>query len=232
MDRAADAGVVWRRDIRQRLDLGIQWLDPTRKPIDIGVEDDASRAARKNHKVSEDYQFVVEEMKPIRRVDLRMVDVCDFLIVNLDMDIHACGTYEEIFLANRQKKPIFIHVEQGKQAAPDWLYGTLPHEYFHSTWESLHQHVERVAHNPNFIDPYGRWYFFDWMGCNEEEERLDRLTAEINMYSAKLVVLMNQDISARSSLEIKRVMSRINGLCEAKKDGRSFAEWNVGPEDE
>jgi nucleoside 2-deoxyribosyltransferase len=169
MDRAPDAGVGWRRDIRHTLeDLRILWLDPTRKPIQVGVENDASREMRRKSKSLGNYTAVTREMKPIRCVDLRMVDICDFLVVNLDLDIHACGTYEEVFLANRQKKPIFIHVEQGKKAAPDWLYGTLPHDYFHSTWEEIYAHIRYVATDPKFNDPTRRWFFFDWMGGKDE----------------------------------------------------------------
>ena len=167
MDRAADDGVGWRREIKRSLgDLQVYWMDPTRKPIDVGVEDDTSRAVRKKCKNAGRYDLVKKEMDPIRRVDLRMVDICDFLVVNLDLEVHACGTYEELFLANRQKKPCFIHTEQGKRYTPDWLFGTLPSEYFHSSWDSLYNHVREVATNPGFVDDTGRWYFFNWMGCD------------------------------------------------------------------
>ena len=165
MDRAHDAGVIWRRDIREALgDLTVHWLDPTRKPIDVGVEDDMSRLMRRKHKEAGDYEFVTSEMRPIRGVDLRMVDFSDFLVVYLDMPTHSCGTYEELFWANRMKRPVFLMCEQGKESIPDWLFATLPHEYFHSTWASLYAHVRRVAQDPSFVDPYRRWYFFDWMG--------------------------------------------------------------------
>lgn len=169
MDRAADAGVGWRREIKRVLsDLDILWLDPCRKPIDIGTEDEASRRLRRQRKAAGDYAAVKLEMDPIRRVDLRMVDKSDFLVVNLDMDIHACGTYEEIFWANRMKLPVFIHCEQGKQCIPDWMFGTLPHSYFHSTWDEVYAHIRYVANSPDFNDTSGRWYFFDWMGCDDE----------------------------------------------------------------
>lgn len=170
MDRAKDAGIGWRRNTRwSQNHLGVQWLDPTRKPIDIGVEDDESRARRKQSKKLGKLGPVVDEMKSIRRVDLRMVDVSDFLIVNLDMDIHACGTYEEIFLANRQKKPILIHVEQGRNAVPDWLLGTVPEEHIFDSWGDLYDYLNLVDGDPGWSDPYGRWYFFHWMGCDDPE---------------------------------------------------------------
>ena len=166
MDRVADAGVEWRKKIREDLgDLGLFWLDPTRKPIDVGLEDDESRCRRRQNKQAGNFAAVRAEMKTIRHVDLRMVDICDFVIVNLDMETHACGTYEEIFLANSQKKPILIHVEQGKSCAPDWLFGTLPDEYIFGTWSGLAMFVRNIAKG-KVTDAHDRWGFFDWMGDN------------------------------------------------------------------
>jgi len=164
MDRVKDGGIGWRRYLKQELgDLKIHWLDPTRKPIDIGVEDLASRKRRREAKRNGDYETVESEMYLIRRVDLRMVDICDWMPVNLNMDIHACGTYEEIYLANRQKKPVLVHVEQGKQNAPDWLFGTIPHQHIFSAWEEMCAYLRHVAHDAR-IDPMKRWYFFNFTG--------------------------------------------------------------------
>lgn len=223
MDRARDAGVGWRRDIRATLDLGIRWLDPTRKPIDIGVEDDASRAARRAAKERGDYDFVTTEMRPIRRVDLRMVDVCDFVVVNLDMEVHACGTYEEISLANRQKKPVFIHCEQGKKHIPDWMFAVLPHEfYFHSTWKELHTHVKTVAHDENFVDQYGRWYFFDWMGIDDEAMRIKKLNRAIVLAAKEFMHCEDQRNHHCTEAAVKacdRARDRLDWLCRAEKHG-------------
>jgi hypothetical protein len=98
-------------------------------------------------------------MKVIRSVDLRLVDISDFLIVNLDLDIHPCGTYEEIFWANRQKKPIIVHMEQGKNSAPDWLFGTIPHQTIFSSWDDIKEYLNHINSSEN-IGTYKRWYFF------------------------------------------------------------------------
>lgn len=164
MDRVPDAGVVWRKRIREQLsDLGIFWLDPTRKPINIGVEDDESRRLRHEAKLLGNYRAVAAEMIPIRKVDRRMVNFGDFMIVNIDVEVHACGTYEEFALANDQDKPILVHVEQGKAACPDWLFACIPHQHIFGTWEDLIAYVRHVAHD-NEVDSMGRWLFFDWMG--------------------------------------------------------------------
>ena len=99
-------------------------------------------------------------MKIIRSVDLRLVDISDLLIVNLDLDIHPCGTYEEIFWANRQKKPIIIHMVQGKEHAPDWLFGTVPHQMIYSDWNDIYGYLEHINSSEN-INTHNRWYFFN-----------------------------------------------------------------------
>jgi uncharacterized membrane protein len=170
MDRVADGGEEWRLSIRRNLQhLGINWLDPTDKPIDIGEEDKKSREARNQAKKIGDWDTVSDGMKPIRCVDLRMVDVCDFLVVYIDLSVHACGTYEEVFLANRQKKPVLFVIEQGKENTPNWLLAALPHEYFFSSWDELYDYMEMIAYDKTYTDIHGRWYFFDWTGSENEE---------------------------------------------------------------
>lgn len=164
MDRSLDNGIAWRKLIRHHLnDLGILWLDPTRKPIDIGVENDESRRQRYANKVAGWYDLVTDEMGPIRDVDLRMVNIADFLIVNIDIEIHACGTYNELFLANSQNKPILIHIEESKKNCPDWLFACLPHEHIFDSWIDLRKYMRHIA-NDKVIDHLGRWMFFDFHG--------------------------------------------------------------------
>ena len=164
IDRVADNGVGWRRQIRHHLDdLEILWFDPTCKPCDIGVENDESRQQRHENKMAGEFDLVADEMVPIQDVDLRMVSICDFLICNIDVEIHACGTYNELFLANSQNKPILIHIEQGRRECPDWLLGCLPHEHIFDTWIDLRKYVRHIA-NDEVIDHLGRWMFFDFHG--------------------------------------------------------------------
>ena len=99
-------------------------------------------------------------MKTIRSVDLRLVDISDFVIVNLDLDVHPCGTLEEIFWANRQKKPIVVHMVQGKSHTPDWLFGTIPHQMIFSNWEDIQDYLKHINSDEN-IDTYNIWYFLN-----------------------------------------------------------------------
>lgn len=161
MDRVKDGGVGWRREIGNWLRMrGVSVLDPCDKPIDIGIEDLENREKRARWKKIGNFAGLRADMKVIRGVDLRMVDMADFLVINLDLEVHACGTYEELFLANREMKPVILRIEQGKRSAPDWLFGTLPHELFFDTWVQVHQYLTHIDQGKN-VAKHKRWYFFD-----------------------------------------------------------------------
>jgi len=164
MDRTLDNGETWRRQIRYHLnDLGILWLDPTHKPIDICEESNESRRQRHANKAAGWYDLVTDEMVPIHDVDIRMVNISDFLIVNINVEVHACGTYFEFKQANDQSKPILVHVEQGKRECPDWLLAEIPHEHIFDSWIDLQKYVRHVAHD-TVVDHMGRWMFFNFHG--------------------------------------------------------------------
>lgn len=160
MDRVADRGATWRDNITPFLEnLGVVVFNPITKPTSVGMEDQQSHIIKTKLKQSHRYDELTDIMKTIRRVDLRLVDISDFLIVNLNLDIHPCGTYEEIFWANRQKKPIIIHMEQGKQHTPDWLFGTIPHQMIFSSWDEIQDYLVHINNSEN-IEAHKRWYFF------------------------------------------------------------------------
>jgi hypothetical protein len=164
MDRVADGGVEWREYIMSALvDLKILWLDPTNKPISLGIEDIENRQHRHFAKQKGDFDAVCLEMRQIRSVDLRMVDIADFMVVNIDVSVHACGTYEELFWANRMMKPILVRCAQGKRDAPDWLFGTLPHRLIFSTWDEVIAYLRHVAKDEH-VDHLKRWRFFNFTG--------------------------------------------------------------------
>ena len=64
-------------------------LNPLEKPsLGIGLEDKENREERKKEKKRGDFAKVAALMKEIRNIDLRLVDLSSFLIVNLDLDIY------------------------------------------------------------------------------------------------------------------------------------------------
>lgn len=162
IDRVADAGVGWRNAITPILEkMGIVVMDPCKKPINDmnSVEGPDFQSLKKQLKKDGNFQELSRRMKLIRNIDLRMVDAADALIVNLDMDVHLCGTYEEIFLANRQKKPILIMCPQGISAIPDWLFGTLPLEFMFHNWPSM---VDYLRYVDSGMKVNSRWIFWSF----------------------------------------------------------------------
>jgi len=150
-----DNAVRWRLEIGEFLKrLGVVVLDPTNKPIDIGIENKERQIAVKGY-----YDEFSRLMKEIRCVDLRMVDIADFLIVNIDLRIYSVGTWEELFWANRCKKPIIVRCAQGKIDAPPWLFGTIPHQFIMDDWDEVKDYLDKV--DKGFLGESGdRWYFF------------------------------------------------------------------------
>jgi len=160
IDREEDKGTGWRNKITPFLEkMGIIVLNPIKKTTDVGLEDENCHILKSKFKKEKKYEELSKLMKTIRSVDLRLVDISDFVLVNLDLNTHPCGTYEEIFWANRQKKPIIIHIEQGKEHAPDWLFGTVPHQMIFSKWKNVKEYLKEINSSKN-IKTYNRWYFF------------------------------------------------------------------------
>lgn len=166
MDRVIDGGTKWRSDIKGFLDvLGVIVLNPCNKPIPMGREDELSREHIHSLKMSGNFDEVSKLMREVRSIDLRMVDISDFVILNIDTSVHMCGSYEELSLANRQKKPILVHVEQGKVDCPNWVFGTIPHEHIFDSWKDLRLHLTDIAvSGPN----HKRWVLFDLQQKYEE----------------------------------------------------------------
>lgn len=167
MDRVQDGGVGWRNDITPFLEeLGVVVLNPCLKQ-DIMDENsplffERTEDRQRIHRLKNEGQFdkLQQEIKCLRVSDLRMVDISDFLIVNIDVDIHACGTYEEISWANRLKHPVLIHVEQGKKNCPNWLLGMVPHQHIFDEWSELKNYLLDVHHGKDDRH-FKRWIFFD-----------------------------------------------------------------------
>ena len=161
MDRVPDGGVGWRKKITPLLEgKGITVLDPCNKPVQVGIEDSLTREKIMRLKESGEYNKIREKYGVIRTLDLRCIDVSDFVIASIDINVHACGTYEEIVVANSQKKPVLIWCQQGKAAAPNWLFFMLPHQHIFGSLESLIEYLEEVNENKDSYH-YKRWFFFD-----------------------------------------------------------------------
>jgi len=175
MDACRESGREWRELITPALeDIGIIVLDPYKKPIldECGLEDDVNHTLVQEAIAVKDYDTVTSLMKNIRQVDLRMTDHADALIVNLDLTKRPCGTWEEIFTANRAKKPIIVKCDK-KHELPPWLFSVLPHELFFETWSDVISYINYIDYEDD-IEKLGRWVFFD------VEDRIEQICGNNN----------------------------------------------------
>lgn len=163
IDAAKDGGQTWRKELTPFLqELGIEIFNPCEKPTHLLNETAESVKLRHQLKKQGKFDEVATLMKEIRHIDLRMVDVCDFLIVHLNNDIRTVGTIEEMAVSNFSKKPILIHIEQGKENIPDWILGMIPHSFIFSTWKELREYLVQVNDGGRVLSKYedDRWLLF------------------------------------------------------------------------
>ena len=162
MDRVPDAGAVWWECLSKEIKrLGVGVFNPCDKPSDFAPEDEGTREKINQLKERGDYSEVASIMKPICSVDLRMVDIAHFIVMNLDMDTHLCGSYHEAFLAIAQKKPVLIRCKQGVNDMPNWMFGVVPHQLMFSSWSQLMDYLHHINNYPE-VDHLDRWRFFDF----------------------------------------------------------------------
>jgi nucleoside 2-deoxyribosyltransferase len=117
IDKAADAGVGWRRRATEFLAaLGHSTLDPTTK----AGEGPESITRRKRLKAAGDFATVTKEMAEIKRLDLKMIDACDCVLAKIDPAVPACGTWFEVCYARSRSIPVVILIDLS--TAHDWLF--------------------------------------------------------------------------------------------------------------
>jgi hypothetical protein len=123
IDNASDDGRGWRQElIDSSADLKIKFIDPTNKPSSCQREVGEEKLLLQSLKRAGHFARVAAFVKEFRREDLRFVDISDALIAYVDPDIHLCGTYDEIFMAERQHKPRFLIIKGGRVRCPNWLF--------------------------------------------------------------------------------------------------------------
>lgn len=152
----------WRDTITPLLEAyGITVINPCRKPTNQGKEDKDRWVATQDAKKRGDFEQVAAG-KEVRTIDLRCVDVSDFIIVALDMRQRPFGTIEEMVLANRQKKPVLVVcVEpEGRKSLSDWGFWMLPLEFLFDSFEDLLQYLQKVDSGDKVSS---RWVFFNFV---------------------------------------------------------------------
>ena len=155
IDRIEDDGVGWRKEFRQKCveyNLPVSFLDPTNKPDHLGSEIGEEKNRIKMLLESCKWNQAKNQAKIFRRIDLRMVDICHLFIVHIDVNCHLCGTYEELFTAERQRKPMLAIMASGqsKWDIPSWLVSIFDEEDVFNDVESCVEHL-KLLHTGKII---------------------------------------------------------------------------------
>lgn len=163
IDRVSvETATNWRRDMGHFLkELGVIFLDPTNKPVKGLSEDLECINNREKLKQEGKYDELSKIVRKVRTFDLRCVDLASFIVAYINVDVHLCGSWEEIFLANRQKKPIIMMVEGGKQKTPSWVFGAINHNLIFSNWDEVKTYLLHIDQDEQ-IEHLGRWTFLDF----------------------------------------------------------------------
>ena len=111
------------------------------------------------------YFELTERMKDIVHVDLRMVDVSDFLIIYLDLDVGMFGTIHELLNSLAQRKPTLVVINGGRARAPNWLFGIMDYNFMFDSFDDLQIFLNQI-NDGTIGGDLSRWVFFS----NNEEE--------------------------------------------------------------
>lgn len=160
IEKTNDDGVGWRNYIKDKIEekeFNLKVFDPCDKPkglgSEIGSEITKIKKLIKESRWSEVKRFVRE----FRRFDLRGVDTSNFIIVKIDTSVHTCGTYDEIFTAEREGKPILVILgdNQKKEDLPSWLFAFINPEEIFQTEDDCIEYLEKINNNEINLD--NRW---------------------------------------------------------------------------
>lgn len=141
-------GRGWRDTVKSELkDIGVKFYDPYHKPFVHDVpEDEGSRAEMLHWMETGQFDLVAQRMTEVRGYDLRLCDICDWYIAVIKPSIASWGSAEEITTIIREKKPLFLIIDdpKGKKACPLWLMGVLPHKYVYDNLEEAIKTIKGI----------------------------------------------------------------------------------------
>ena len=166
MDFAADQGAGWRDDITPFLQQKDVFVFNPLKHVFAGTSDTdtVKRKRMDEYKSDGNWDAYREEMKDINHWDLRALDLSSFVIVNYDVNTFMCGTHEEVFVANRQQKPVLLVLTEPKEKLPSWMLGRFPSEHMFDSWDELRLYIDDIDRNPDLVLSKAderRWLFYE-----------------------------------------------------------------------
>ncbi len=185
MEAVSDNGVEWRRKFIELVDdagLAIDLIDPTDKPLDDESMIGENKALQIELQRQGRFLELRELVSDYRRQDLRYVDHSNFVVVLVNPDVHMCGTYDELFFAESQHKPLFFIVEGGLYRLPRWLFDVVDlDDPRKGTKCNVYENVEGVVEELKRLDSGEVPFTKKWVLIRKalEKKRQRRLAARL-----------------------------------------------------
>ena len=141
-------GRGWRERVKKDLsDRNIIFMDPYEKPfIDATPEDEDSRCEMLHWRETGQFNLLSQKMKKIRADDLRCIDLADWVLVVIQPKVASWGTGEEVPTAIKEKKPVFLVIDdpKGVAACPLWFFGAIPHKYIYGSLDDAINTIKSI----------------------------------------------------------------------------------------
>jgi nucleoside 2-deoxyribosyltransferase len=172
----------WRKSVALKLSkLGVKPFDPLIKPpwlkgychahpkeyrrvMDGDESEEGYVRTYPKGKVWLQKSNVIAANRDMRKVDMRIVSAVDWIVCYLPVTFTS-GTFEEVYEALRQGKPVFFCCPEGIPST--WLLaatGATEHDYheiFFKDWKSLINHVRKIDKGQIVLDSH-KWVFLTW----------------------------------------------------------------------
>lgn len=123
----------WRNEFKTLVsEFGIKTLSPLDEVfLNFKKEGEAFQFKIIDHIKNGRLEVAHELMQNIRRKDLAMIDHSNFVVCVLDVEKPTYGTIEELSLAQKSNKPVFLTIKQGLDKIPLWILGMFKPSYFY-----------------------------------------------------------------------------------------------------
>lgn len=157
----SDDSVNWRDYLKSELNkLNIRTLSPLDVVfINQQTESEEDRTRLKKMRSIGNLDEVSSYMRLVVQKDLRLIDLSDFIIINLEVNKPTFGTLHELIIATQQKKPIFLSVGD-RNSCPLWLLGIIKPKYIYNNIEDILSIIRDIDSGKKEID-VNRWRLLD-----------------------------------------------------------------------
>ena len=143
---SGDESSNWRGWFKRSVaEMGIKCLDPTKTVFkNFPVEHEGFQREVKEMRENHEFDELNRKMLDVRRRDLAMVDKCEFVVANIDPSKPTWGTTEELAMAIRMNKPIYLVIKGGLKNIPLWVAGMVKPDSWYASLETVVMDLWRI----------------------------------------------------------------------------------------